>query len=95
MNSVNRMTHVMHTMTDRELFDLQTTATGTPPPNIELNLQCLNPPVVYNCAPTHIVGVRVYLYPNDTEAQNAVGNVVLELNVTHGTISFPVNDGKL
>lgn len=97
MNSLGRI----HTMTDRELFDYQTTMTGLPPVKPEpptdagLYLTCEPPPVIYYCRPTEIPGVNVFLHPkDDVNTLNNLGQVTLIMDGRHGTISFANTDGK-
>ena len=88
-----------HTMTDRELFEVMSTATGLPPVVVPpvvpgLNLVAHIPCAIYLCRPTLLPGISIVLSPDDAASLAALGDVDLTLTALNGRISFTIKDGQ-
>lgn len=99
LGSVNSMQGLDHSMTERELFTVMSSATGVPPEPeppmvIGLNLVSSVPCAIYQCRPTQLMGIHIVLNPDDEAALALLGDVDLTLRAVNGRISFSMVEGQ-
>lgn len=86
------------TLSESDLFDLQTTATGVPeepePLFARLSLELASQVSIECCAPKPIPGLSIQSSPNDAATLAALGDIVLHLKINHGSVSVGITDGR-